>query len=115
NDWMTLIDRYLHDVGAASGQLTNLFSLNGQYTGPNGTRASYQSTFRGAYTDTAPYPTTGRCVEPKGQPTCLTDAQIRVELKRFVEANHLPTGGNVIYFLLTPPTVTVCTDAGGTK
>jgi PKD repeat protein len=112
NDWMTLIDRYLHDVGAASGQLSNIFSLNGQYTGPGGTRASYKSTFRGAYSDTTPYPASGGCKEPAGQPTCLTDAQIRSELKRFIEANHLPTGLDVIYFVLTPPAVTVCTDEG---
>ncbi len=48
NDWMTLIDGYLHDVGAASGQLSNIFALDGQYTGPGGTRANYNSTFRGA-------------------------------------------------------------------
>jgi PKD repeat protein len=112
NDWMTLIDGYLHNVGAASGQLGNIFSLDGQYTGPGGTHASYDSTFRGAYTDTTPYPTVGQCKEPKGQPTCLTDAQIRAELKSFVEANHLPTGLGVIYFVLTPPAVTVCTDSG---
>jgi PKD domain len=111
NDWMTLIDGYLHNVGADSGKLGNIFSLNGQYTGPGGTRASYNSTFRGAYTDTTPYPAKG-CVEPSGQPTCLSDAQIRSELKRFVEANHLPTGLGVIYFVLTPPAVTVCTDSG---
>jgi PKD repeat protein len=111
NDWMTLIDGYLHNVGADSGKLTNIFSLNGQYTGPGGTRASYDSTFRGAYTDPTPYPSNG-CVEPNGQATCLSDAQIRSELKRFIEANHLPTGMGVIYFVLTPPAVTVCTDAG---
>jgi hypothetical protein len=113
SEWMTLIDGYLHDVGAASGQLSNIFSLNGQYTGPAGTRASYASTFRGAYTDTNPYPSSGGCHEPAGQPTCLTDSEIRTELKRFIAANHLPTGINVIYFLLTPPAVTVCTDTGG--
>lgn len=111
NDWMSLIDGYLHDVGAASGQLGNIFALNGQYTGPGGTRASYDSTFRGAYSDTTPYPANG-CVEPNGQQKCLKDSQVRSELKRFIEANNLPTGLNVIYFILTPPAVTVCTDGG---
>jgi hypothetical protein len=114
NDWMTLIDGYLHDVGADSGTLGNVFSLNGQYTGPGETRASYKSTFRGAYTDTFPYPKIERCVEPAGKQVCLTDAQIRTELKRFIESEHLPTGREVIYFVLTPPGVTVCLDAGGT-
>jgi hypothetical protein len=113
SDWMTLVDRYLHDVGAASEQLGNVFSMSTQYTGPKGTRASYKSTFRGAYTDTEPYPTSGDCVEPKGEAVCLTDAQIRAELKRFISASGLPTGVDVVYFLLTPPGVTVCTDEGG--
>jgi PKD repeat protein len=108
---MRLIDGYLHDVGADSGKLTNVFSLDGQYTGPGKTRASYKSTFRGAYTDTTPYPANG-CTEPRGQATCLSDAQIRAELKAFIQTNGLPTGPDVIYFLLTPPAVTVCTDTG---
>ncbi|HEX3691795.1 MAG TPA: hypothetical protein VHU13_00480, partial [Solirubrobacteraceae bacterium] len=113
NDWMTLIDGYLHDVGADSGTLGNVFSINGQYTGPGNTRAGYKSTFRGAYTDTFPYPKSERCVEPAGPPVCLTDVQIRTELKRFIENERLPTGREVIYFVLTPPAVTVCLDAGG--
>jgi PKD domain-containing protein len=112
SDWLTLIDRYFHDVGAASGQLSNVFSLNGQYTGPKKTRAAYNSTFRGAYTDTDPYPTSGNCKEPEGEPVCLTDTQIQAELRQFIKANGLPTGVDVIYFVLTPPGVTVCIDGG---
>jgi PKD domain len=111
NDWMTLIDRYFHDVGAASGQLGTVFSLDGQYTGPGGTRANYKSTWRGAYSDTETYPASG-CGETS-EVACISDAQIRTELKRFIAAEHLPVGVNVIYFLLTPPGVTVCTDSGG--
>lgn len=117
-DWMTQIDRYLHDVGAASGQLSNVFSLDGQYTGPGGTRASYESTFRGAYTDTTPYPENGPptgCEEPKGARHCLSNGEIEKELKDFVQAHGLPTGTNVVYFVLTPPEVTVCTDTGEEK
>jgi PKD domain len=114
SDWMRLIDGYLHDVGAASGQLSNPFALNGQYTGPSGTRAGYRSTFRGAYTDNAPYPATNECKESLAQPTCLTDKQIRAELKRFIVAEGLPTGREIVYFVLTPPTVTVCLDEAGT-
>jgi hypothetical protein len=112
SDWMALIDGYLREVGQASGQLGSVFSMSSQYTGPKGTRASYQSTFRGAYTDTQPFPKSGNCVEPKGEAVCLTDAQIRAELKRFLTAKELPTGTDVVYFVLTPPGVTVCTDGG---
>jgi PKD domain-containing protein len=109
SDWMRLIDRYLHDVGAASGQLDNVFSLGSQYTGLGGTRATYNSTFRGAYTDPNPYPANG-CAEPNGEPVCLSDAQIRAELERFIAANALPKGIDDVYFVLTPPGVTVCAD-----
>jgi hypothetical protein len=111
NDWMTQIDRYFHDVGAASGDLGTVFSLNSQYTGPAGTRATYKTTWRGAYTDTQPYPVSG-CIEA-AELACVSDAQIRTELKRFVQANALPVGVNSVYYLLTPPGVTVCTDSGG--
>jgi PKD domain len=111
-DWMTLIDRYFHDVGAESGALGNVFALDTQYTGAGGTRANYANTFRGAYTDTEPYPTSG-CDEPARPGTCLTDAQIRKELQRFISENHLPTGVDFVYFILTPPGVTICTDGGG--
>jgi PKD domain len=112
SDWMQLIDGYLHNVGADSGKLENVFALNAQYRSANGERASYNVTFRGAYTDTYPYPAVSGCSEPKIQPKCLTDVQIREELKRFVTVNHLPTGREVVYYVLTPEAVTVCLDAG---
>jgi PKD domain-containing protein len=111
SDWMQLIDGYLHNVGADSGKLDNVFALNAQYRSANGERASYNVTFRGAYTDTYPYPISG-CSEPKIQPACLTDAQIRTELKRFVTTEELPTGREVVYYVLTPEAVTVCLDEG---
>lgn len=114
SDWMKLIDGYLHDVGADSGKLGNVFALTGQYRSADGTRASYQSTFRGAYTDTFAYPAANDCHEPHARPTCLTDKQIRTELLRFVAAEHLPTGREVTYLVLTPPAVTVCLDEAGT-
>ncbi len=112
SDWMQSIDGYLHNVGADSGKLDNVFALNAQYRTATGERASYNVTFRGAYTDTYPYPAVSGCSEPKIQPKCLTDAQIRAELKRFVTAEELPTGREVVYYVLTPEAVTVCLDKG---
>ncbi|MGH2880597.1 MAG: PKD domain-containing protein [Solirubrobacteraceae bacterium] len=111
SDWMRLIDGFLHNVGADSGSLENVFALNAQYRSATDERASYKVTFRGAYTDVTPYPASG-CAEPEIQPQCLTDAQIRAELKRFVAAEHLPSGREVVYYVLTPEAVTVCLDAG---
>src|SRR5437870_9832995 len=61
-DWLQLVDGYLHDVGADSGKLSNVFAVLTQHTGPSGTRANYSSTFRGAYSDTTKYPASG-CTE----------------------------------------------------
>jgi hypothetical protein len=111
--WLRLIDGYLHDVGADSGKLSNIFAVDTQYTGAGSTRAKYQSTFRGAYGDTNKYPVSG-CSETAEGAVCLTDTQIRSELETFIAAHGLPTGLGVIYFVLTPPNVNVCTDGGGT-
>jgi PKD repeat protein len=111
DDQMRLIDEYVHNVGADSGKLGNVFALNAQYRSATGERASYNVTFRGAYTDTTAYPPSG-CSEPEIQPQCLTDAQIRAELKRFVAVNGLPAGREVVYYVLTPEAVTVCLDQG---
>ena len=112
-DWERLIDKYFQDVGAESGSLGDAFALNAQYGDASG-RAANHSTFRGAYTDTAPYPTSGGCSEPANL-ACLTDQQIQAELQHVVSsvAPPLPGAtGPAVYYLLTPPGVTVCTDAG---
>jgi hypothetical protein len=115
-DWERIIDKYFEDASAMSGGTGDVFALNSEYLDGTG-RAANASTFRGAYTDTNPYPTTangGNCTEP-AELRCLTDAQIRAELQRIVTsvAPPLPGAtGPAVYYLLTPPGVTVCTDAG---
>jgi hypothetical protein len=109
--WMELIDGYMHNVGADSGTLGNVFALNGQY-GDAGGGAANKSTFRGGYVDTDEYPTTGNCSEPAAF-ACLTDAQIQAELQHVIGSGSLPGAtGPAVYYLLTPPGVTVCTDGG---
>jgi hypothetical protein len=120
-EWMDIVNEFLKGVGSESGHLSNVEDVASQYTeseGPTVTgQVAYESTFRGAYTDVDQYPTTGRCAEAK--PICLTDAMIRAELTAFIEANKLPTGLNPatgetpIYFIFTPPDVTVCLDGSG--
>lgn len=113
-EWMRLIDRYMYDVGADSGKLSNVFALDGQYTGLAGTntRAEYNDTFRGAYTDTKPYPAANeQCpYKPNKESVCITDEQIRKELKPFVYTSGLPYGLDTAFFVLTPPGVNVCTE-----
>ncbi|HEX4838713.1 MAG TPA: PKD domain-containing protein [Solirubrobacteraceae bacterium] len=114
-DWKALIDEYFQAVGKDSGTLGNVYAITSQYTDSGGGRAAYSSTFRGYTTDTNPYPASG-CADPAPEPerfACLTDAQIRAELSSFVPAHQLRTGLGTIFFVFTPPGVTVCTDAGG--
>jgi PKD domain len=112
-DWRQQIDEYLRNVGAASGSLGDVFGVTGQYVDSHGYAAN-QSTFRGAYTDTDPYPTTENCTDA-AKLACLTDQQLRTELQHVISSGTLPGAtGPAVYYLLTPPGVTVCTDGGGT-
>jgi hypothetical protein len=114
-DWQHVINGFLQAVGAASGALTNVFAVDTQYTDKTNVPASYHSIFRGAYTDTHEYPTSNNCGDPHALTggdaiTCLTDAQIRAELARFIKEQGLQTGMGPIFYLLTPPGVTVCAE-----
>jgi len=127
SEWMRLVDKYFQNVGAVSGGLGDVFALNSQYgetgysnnpTAPASAKeahASNQSTFRGAYTDTDPYPSSGGCTE-SAQIACVTDQEIKTELQKVIKSGVLPgaTGtvpgaqSTPVYYLLTPPGVTVC-------
>jgi hypothetical protein len=115
--WEEMISGFLQNVGSDSGKLSNDFAVITQYHDTSGEKASYDLTFRGAYTDTDAYPSFGNCSEA-GEP-CLTDAQIRAELTKYIVANGLPTGLNPsssptpIYYVFTPPDVTVCLQGSG--
>ncbi len=122
-DWQGLIDGFLQGAAAASGSF-NLFATDAQYTDGANQHASYDTAFMGAYTDTEPYPAP-TCTDPQplegngtpsGEPdavTCLTDQQIRSELARFIARHTLQTGMESIFYVLTPPGVTVCLNGGG--
>jgi hypothetical protein len=117
-DWQHVIDTFFASVGSASGSLASVFAVDAQYTDSANQHALYRSTFQGAYTDTDPYPSTGNCVDPnpldaKDRITCLTNAQLKTELEAFISQHSLPKGMGTIFYLLTPPGVTVCLDAGG--
>ena len=129
-DWQSLIDGYLANVGTAGGQLDSVFAVDSQYTDKSNKPAADYATFRGAYTDTHPYPAINGCTDPRplkfGIPflegtetaVCVTAAQVQTELERFIkqreEEHHvLPKGMGTIYYLMTPPGVTVCLNEGG--
>ncbi|MGA7703366.1 MAG: PKD domain-containing protein [Solirubrobacteraceae bacterium] len=123
-DWQRLIDGFLANAGAAGGQLSNVFAVDGQYTDLTNQPATDHATFHGAYTDTNPYPANEGCVDPhpmltgtpllEGETVCLTDRQIRAQLEVFIGEQHgIQKGMGAIFYLMTPPGVTVCLDGGG--
>jgi PKD domain len=117
HEWLTKIDAFMQQMGANSGALDTIFAPLGQYRDRSNKQATYNTVFKGAYSDTGKYPG-ALCADPHallvGAITCLTDAQLRAELQSFIAARGLPTGMNTVYYLITPPGVTVCLDAGST-
>jgi hypothetical protein len=129
-DWQHVINVFLQKMGAGSNDLDNVFAVDGQYTDKANQHALYESTFHGAYMDTDSYPSSG-CTDPQSmnpfdligaetklgshefEPVCLTDSQIQEELTAFIAEHELPKGMGTVFYLMTPPGVTVCLDAGG--
>jgi hypothetical protein len=115
-NWQESINTFFHGLGAGSRSLASDFAVDAQYTDPANQHALYQSTFNGAYTDDNHYPTSGNCVDPsplhKGLAiTCVTSKQVQEQLETFIAQHGLPKGLEYIYYLLTPPGVTVCLEA----
>ncbi len=121
-DWQSLIDGFMTNLGTAGGQLNNTFAVDGQYTDTTNRPATDSFAFRGAFTDTEPYPS-AECTDPhpfaggaplmEGAPVCLSDARIRGELESFIQLHGLKKGMGTVFYMLTPPGVAVCLDAGG--
>lgn len=116
-NWEHIVDVFMQSMGAESGSLADVFAVDSQYTDPANRKASYQSSFHGAYTDTNHYPSSGNCTDPAplhgGKAiTCVTDKQIREQLETFLAQHKLPKGIEDVYYLLTPPGVGVCLEAG---
>jgi IPT/TIG domain len=103
------LNTFFADLAHDSGGSQNVDSVATQYGDSAGEFANYSSRFGGALVDTDPYPANG-C---KAAPICLTDAQIQKELKDYIKANGLPHDLAHEYFVLTPPAVEDCFEAGG--
>jgi hypothetical protein len=109
SDYQPGIDQFFEDLAHDSGGQQNADSVSGQYNDAAGEQAAYDSHFAGALIDTDPYPANG-CRQAA---ICLTDGQIRAELTRYVKAAGLPSDLAHEYFVLTPPAVEGCLEAGG--
>ena len=109
--YRTGIDTYFEDLAHDSGGHQNTDSVSSQYNDWEGDFARYESHFGGDLLDTDPYPANG-CTKAT---ICLTDEQLQQELAKFIEAKKLPTDLTHEYFLLTPPKVEDCFEAGGAE
>ncbi|HJQ73837.1 MAG TPA: hypothetical protein VJ814_03050 [Gaiellaceae bacterium] len=108
-NYQSFIDRYLADVAAASGSLTNVYSVATQYY-DNAAAIHYQSVFGGSFVDTTPFPPSG-CDDGNAQDTaCLTDAQLQTELQNVINARGWHAGTDAMFFILTPNHVGSCFD-----
>lgn len=116
HEWLVKVDGFFRGLGEA-GLATGFASL-GQYRDRSNALAPFHALSKGAYSDTAKFPVAG-CTDPHalevGAVTCLTDAQLREQLKSFIAARGLPTGMGTVYFLVTPPGVTVCLDGAASR
>jgi hypothetical protein len=119
-DWQGLIDGFLANLGSSNGQLASAFAVDAQYPDATNQPAASRSSFHGAATDTNPYPANA-CADPHpfvlGAPlteVCLTDTQIRAQLETYIAQHGLRRGMGSIFYIMTPPGVAVCLDAGGT-
>jgi len=116
-----IIAEFFRHVASEAKSTTNVFAVATQYReGPTGAAPANASSFRGAYTDTDPFPTKTdeKC---RLGVICLTSEDIRSELVKYITANSLPsglnptTGATPIYSVLTPPGVDVCAGEEGVK
>ena len=115
--WTEVIDQFFQNMGTASGSLASVFAVDTQYTDRTDKPAYYHSAFYGSYADKVPYPSSVGCKDPNPWEvpfaiTCLSDKQVREQLESFILREKLPKGMETIYYVLTPPGVTVCTDEG---
>ncbi len=104
--YSALIDQYFTDIAADSGLQTNVYYTATQYHDHAGP-VQYTSTFGGSYTDTTPLPASG--CKDSYTAVCLTDSQLRVELKRDIALNGWTVGPSSEFFLFTPKGVGSCT------
>jgi PKD domain/IPT/TIG domain len=108
-EYQSGLDQYFEDLAHDSGGQENVESVTAQYNDAAGQFARYETRFGGAIVDEDPYPANG-CEQA---PVCLTDAQLRAELRSYLGAHGLPEDLAHAYFVFTPPGVESCFEASG--
>ena len=119
----SIIDSYIRDVAAASGQLTNVFSVLTEYYGNNGS-INYRFRAGPSIIATNALPANGCTLEAKdttgiyadgsGYNACVDDAQLQAEVDSVTASNGLPHNLSYIYELFLPKHVESCILPGET-
>ena len=89
----SIIDRFVANVAAASGTNSNVFSIATEYyQNIGGTKTSISDAIRAGtpIADTDAFPSNG-CTPAKGYPVCITDSQLRTDLKKVTSSHRLAT------------------------
>ena len=105
--YQDLLDQYVKDVAAASGGTDNVYSILTEYydiAGGLKTYLSYKITAGTPLVDTSAFPADG-CKPAPGYSACITDAQIRNELRAVTASQKLPTTLAYFYPVFLPPGV----------
>ena len=112
--YASTVTGYFNNVAAASGATTNVYATTQQYYDTTGNIAN-QTTVGGSTVATDAFPANG-CTDTNTprRPTCLTDAQLRAEIRTVMAAQGWTAGPNKMFFLFTPKDVASCLSLGST-
>ncbi len=111
HEWVANLDGFFQALGEA--RLDTPFGVIAQYRDRSNAVKPFEALFKGSYSDTVKFPS-GKCTDPN-HTICLTDAQLREQLQSFIATHGLPKGMDTVYYLLTPPGVSVCLDEAATR
>ena len=106
--YASTVTGYFNNVAAASGATSNVYATTQQYYDTTGNIAN-QTTVGGSTVATDAFPANG-CTDTNSprRPTCLSDAQLRAEIRTVMAAQGWTAGPNKMFFLFTPKDVASC-------
>src|SRR5258706_2761681 len=102
------INQFFKDVAAASGATSNVYySLTQYFSLPGPSYITTNSSFGGYYNDSRTFPADA-CALYAGVTKCLSDAQIRAEIKRVITLKGWVANTTNLFFMFTPNGVGSC-------
>lgn len=111
-NYKNLINGYFSNVAAASGQTSNVYYSDTQYSDSSG-HVTYASTFGGSYVDTSALPLAG-CVDPPAT-ACVSDSQLQAEIAKDIAAAGWTASPTHEFFMFTAKGIGSCIDVTSTE